>query len=522
MRTVITKYLWLMVAIGLYGPRLHAATGEETAKALTALYNDTRIDCGKPSMPAFLCTGIIFRGTTPSPAFRAWDPSPNSIVSGGTSFSFLRADSKYSKLAYGYTNGYFFYPPFAAPDDKDKIEVLCSFPMDAASEYRDEQGCGINSYTPESKEVSQRCDLQNIFTAQQWNDKFQRDGRDKTKSCSFDVRDERNEKAGPAFYESIKASMAPGVSFDENNELRLATWPAGKGASLPIWAFFYLNDGLAGAQDDQKDFMQTTGQFVPVIQLVLPADASKDAQFLYNVSDQAVAQTTAKCDAYIQSATWARQVATGTQPPREEWALWVTPTPCGREAKQEQTEAMYQELYKLRGNDTEWRNEEKSAGSMRRQMVCLLVNYRQNTTWSLEPFRPYVTHDEATAAGCNPVTASIPTTPTPDSGKCAAYIQSAEWINRYDPGSRQNEWTLAVLPTACGRSIQADQTDALYQELVSKFGKDSQWTANDKGGMRRQTVCHLVIAREKETWNLEPFRPDVSHDASLNAGCNPA
>ncbi|PJY94521.1 DUF2599 domain-containing protein [Pseudomonas donghuensis] len=520
MKTLISKPLWLFAAISLYGSQLHAATGEETAKALTALYNDTRADCGKPSMPAFLCSGVMLRGTTPSTAFHAWDPSPKSIENGGISFSYLRADTKYNTLAYGYTNGFFLYPPFAAPDDKDKIQVLCSFPMDAASEHRDEQGCGRNSYDAASKEVSQRCELQSVFTAEQWVEKFERDGFQKNKSCSFDVRDERNEKAGPAFYESVKASMGKNISFEQNNELRLETWPTGKGASLPIWAFFYLNNGLAGAQDDQKDFMKTTGQFVPIIQLVLPADASKDAQFLYSINDQAVTQATATCDAYIQSATWARQIATGTQPPREEWALSVTPTPCGREAKQEQTEAMFQELRKLRGDDTQWKDEEKSAGSMRRQMVCLLVNYRENPTWSLEPFRPYVTHDEATAAHCNPVVDST-TTPVSETEKCTAYIQSAGWVNRYDPGKGQNEWTLAVRPTACGRSIHADQTDALYQELVSKYGQDSQWTENDKGGMRRQTVCHLVIAREKDTWNLEPFRPNVSHEVSLNAGCNP-
>nr|WP_246237960.1 DUF2599 domain-containing protein [Pseudomonas akapageensis] len=309
------------------------------------------------------------------------------------------------------------------------------------------------------------------------------------------------------------------VSFAENNELRLATWDDGRGASLPIQAFFYLQGGLAGAQDDQKDFLKTTGQVVPIIELVLPSDRTKEAQFLYKEADQAVAQTTAKCDAYIQSATWAKQLATGTQ--REEWALNVTPTPCGREVTQDQTEAMYQELYKLRGQDAQWKDEEKSAGSMRRQMVCLLVNYRSNTQWSLEPFRPYVTHEEATAANCNPVASTTSKDPEPVPGKCPTYIQSAAWVNRDDPGTRKKEWTLSVVPTNCGRAIQPDQTDAFYQELVAKYGKDTNWTANDKGGMRRQLVCHLVQARHKPEWNLEPFRPDVSHEASLNAGCNP-
>ncbi|CAD5200799.1 DUF2599 domain-containing protein [Pseudomonas sp. FEN] len=108
-----------------------------------------------------------------------------------------------------------------------------------------------------------------------------------------------------------------------------------------------------------------------------------------------------------------------------------------------------------------------------------------------------------------------------DTGVCTQYIESASWIQRYDPGTQKNEWSLSVIPTTCGRAIQSDQTNAEYAELVRKFGNDWQWKNNDGGGMRRQLVCHLTIARDKTPWNLEPYRPDVTHDVSISSGCNP-
>ena len=106
---------------------------------------------------------------------------------------------------------------------------------------------------------------------------------------------------------------------------------------------------------------------------------------------------------------------------------------------------------------------------------------------------------------------------------CEQYIESASWTERYDPGTQKNEWSLSVIPTACGRAIDIEKiedTNAEYAELVQKFGGDWQWKNNDGGGMRRQMVCHLEIARYKIPWNLEPYRPDVTQEVSIGSGCN--
>ncbi|MBC7292192.1 MAG: DUF2599 domain-containing protein, partial [Actinotalea sp.] len=40
-------------------------------------------------------------------------------------------------------------------------------------------------------------------------------------------------------------------------------------------------------------------------------------------------------------------------------------------------------------------------------------------------------------------------------------------------------------------------------------------------GMRDQLECHALGAPDKESWNLEPWRPDVGLLATLAARCNP-
>ncbi len=107
------------------------------------------------------------------------------------------------------------------------------------------------------------------------------------------------------------------------------------------------------------------------------------------------------------------------------------------------------------------------------------------------------------------------------------YVESADWIDRPDPGFGKNIWTLSVKLTELGYQ-QSDSlgSDAVYAELVRRYGDDPRWVWSKpydptQDGMRRQLVCHFVKARDKTRYNLEPERPYVSHQASLDADCNP-
>ncbi|WP_192561046.1 halovibrin HvnA [Pseudomonas gozinkensis] len=261
-----------------------AQSGPAVAAALTARYLDVRANCGSASMPAFLCRGIILRSTVPSTAYKAWNPSPHSQNSGGVSFSYLSADSKFTGLVFRQKNGFIFHPVLNSPIGTAKIEILCAFPIDGGTTLRDKPGCGAHPYDPVG---SRRCQTVGITTAEQWVARWNQ-YKMGYNMCSFDVRDSMNNLAADSFYQSIRAHNLANffAGLHDYIELILATWPQDIPSKLPIQAFFYLNDGLAGAQYDQTDFFKSTGIVIPIIKITLPVTPAADAVFTFNPADQ--------------------------------------------------------------------------------------------------------------------------------------------------------------------------------------------------------------------------------------------
>ncbi len=257
-------------------------SGATVAANLTTQYNDTRPDCGKPSMPAFLCRGVTMRSTVASNDYSSWNPSPHSQTSGGVSFSYLSKDAKFTGLVFGQKNGFIFYPVLAKPAGTRQIEVLCSYPVDGATQLRLAPGCGAHPYSPDR---SRRCQTIGVTTAEQWLT----NRISSLDMCSFDVRDSMNHLGADSFYQTIRAHRL-GNFFAQQHayiELILKTWPQNIPNELPIQAFFYLDGGLAGAQHDQRDFFNKTGgRVMPIIKITLPRTASEDAQFIYSAADQ--------------------------------------------------------------------------------------------------------------------------------------------------------------------------------------------------------------------------------------------
>ncbi|MFJ3483625.1 hypothetical protein ACIPL1_09610 [Pseudomonas sp. NPDC090202] len=260
--------------------------GDITAASLTARYADTSANCGSNSTPAFLCTGVMLRGTSNNPTYHVWDNSPASIAKGGVSFSYLRTDAPIFRLAYTYNNGYFFNAYFHV-SEKLLPEVLCFFPTDGDSYDRADKGCGAKIDRP----GSDSCHLSGITTAQQWWEHYtaHTENRDEWQ-CSFSVEDDRNSLAGPAFFEGIKAMALVGREpADKPNEMILAAWKDGLGKVLPLEAFFYLSgssEGRTVARRNQTDLYATDGVLLPVIEIQLPKVASEPAGFFYHTEDQ--------------------------------------------------------------------------------------------------------------------------------------------------------------------------------------------------------------------------------------------
>ena len=268
---------------------VNTAAGSAVAAAIQTSYNDTRRTCGSASKPAFLCSGVLFRGTNESSSFHSWYPVPGKT---GVSFSYLRKDANFDHLAVGTDNGFIIYPVLAAPAGKDHLQVLCSFPIDGYTWIRAQPGCGESTQYPG---VSKRCQSQGISTAAQWKAHFDRGlssvGQNNIYGyvCSFDVRDAMNDLGAESFYQSLQAMhLVPAGLQHHYNELVIQAWAQNIPTRLPIQAFFYSQaSGLKGARHDQWDFFRSTGGvFIPIIHMALPAAVTGSASFTYAPSDQ--------------------------------------------------------------------------------------------------------------------------------------------------------------------------------------------------------------------------------------------
>ncbi len=90
-------------------------------------------------------------------------------------------------------------------------------------------------------------------------------------------------------------------------------------------------------------------------------------------------------------------------------------------------------------------------------------------------------------------------------------VDRVEWTDLEDEGGR----SLAVFPSAWGRTGQLAAVEAGWAQVVA-LAPDADTT-----GMHDQFVCHTIGAPDKESWNLEPWRPEVGSLATLLARCNP-
>ncbi|WP_378742417.1 DUF2599 domain-containing protein [Nocardia brasiliensis] len=127
-----------------------------------------------------------------------------------------------------------------------------------------------------------------------------------------------------------------------------------------------------------------------------------------------------------------------------------------------------------------------------------------------EPTAPTTT----TSATPPPATTAPSTVPTVDPYAGMPLIDHVDWTEAVD-GPR-----LLVYPTQAGRHTTFPGTDErAWQEVIA------QSPDADTPGMRDQFVCHWAWARlvqpDKPSWNLEPWRPAVGYQATVEARCNP-
>ncbi|MGE8060637.1 hypothetical protein [Pseudomonas sp. NPDC089547] len=265
--------------------------GSEAVTELTRWYQSTTEDCGGPDKPGYLCSGIALRTTGSSPDFLPWEPSDSQITKGSVAFSWLRHDSNFGK-PFGNQNGLIMYPTQAVPEGKvANLHVLCTFPINANTNQRATlQGCGpITGY----EQTTDTCQALDITTAQQWLDSYPQAGNYRV--CGWDMRAQQGSTA-KGFQTAIaaRAGLADEL-WNINNEVLLPVWEKGKGGTLPVHSFFYVEaerEALAKAQYDQIRYQQQYQQSIPVVSVAFPNSKAGSATFTYDAQDQAVGRPT--------------------------------------------------------------------------------------------------------------------------------------------------------------------------------------------------------------------------------------
>ena len=90
-----------------------------------------------------------------------------------------------------------------------------------------------------------------------------------------------------------------------------------------------------------------------------------------------------------------------------------------------------------------------------------------------------------------------------------ATVLSVDW------GEREGGRSLAVVPSAWMRAGGQAAGEKGWSDLIALVPEA------DVPGMQNQMTCHAIGAADKDSWNLEPWRPDVGLLETLAARCNP-
>lgn len=252
----------------------NVGNGPQVAANLNTRYRNTAATCAG-NTPAYHCNGVVIRSTIPG-AYDPWDPSPAAIRLGAVSFSYMRLDAHVDHLYHG--SGFTFYAQDQVPASKLRPNYLCSYAWDpgTADNGHSANGCGLKTRADQSS-----CRAVGVVTPQQWQAYPPHREKIRDYQCSLSTADPQEFQTSI----SVRAQRPP---LFENiwNEIVIALWGQGQGATLPLEAFFYTDANLNEARTYQTKFKARTAQWLPIIKLDLTQLNANP--FSYSAADQAV------------------------------------------------------------------------------------------------------------------------------------------------------------------------------------------------------------------------------------------
>jgi hypothetical protein len=111
------------------------------------------------------------------------------------------------------------------------------------------------------------------------------------------------------------------------------------------------------------------------------------------------------------------------------------------------------------------------------------------------------------------------TTPAHAAPRCPTLIDHATWT-RAPQG-----WRIIVTASTCGRAVAAARPQAAFAQAIGAAapppGRPRGWDPSP-GSLLEQLRCHADFARDKPTWDLEAWRPQVPWLLEVLDLCNPA
>ncbi|WP_085710380.1 MULTISPECIES: hypothetical protein [unclassified Pseudomonas] len=271
-----SRIKFLLLALLLLISVSQAATGPETAQLLNQRYQNTTTQCPGDN-PAYFCSGVLLRGSEGTQVF--WKHSTQAVQLGAEGFNYLRADLDTRSLTQAY--GAVFSDQFTAIGQDKALDVLCAYPFEFAVQgTRPDFGCGWTA-TVKAQDASS-CTTQGATDVQSWLAHFAQQGNQPAKQCSLSTQD-------PAqFSASLIAHQRIGTEWSvQPTLLQIKNWDDQAPKRLPLQGLFYdvtKTGSLLGAQKDQRDYFNATGDWLPVLRMDL--SQKPDAVFGFNQQDQ--------------------------------------------------------------------------------------------------------------------------------------------------------------------------------------------------------------------------------------------
>lgn len=272
---------WLSVQAA--NTQAFVANGKALEAELKARYESTVTRCDEA--PAFKCSGVILRGTRQNLPDQqgAWEPWPVGRTL-DTSFSYVRADIRMSRLAWNYSNGFIITPP-------TELSVNCFYPVDGVSDERSDNGCGTSRKQTAEHFV---CDIDlpaSLLTAPVTPDYLAMVDRAASLWISLDVLNNADPLlrcaypltgsfATQRFEIGLMAAARASQTTDKPNDLKIQTWRPGYDPRLPIAAFFYINEqGKPFARRDRDQYEALSRIRLPIIKMTFPDDSGGSITF---------------------------------------------------------------------------------------------------------------------------------------------------------------------------------------------------------------------------------------------------